>query len=54
MVLSTPKHPDAWLSLSIDRELQAMICGTCGHVDLYINDPGELIEAIRRNVRPKR
>lgn len=28
--------------------LHATVCGDCGHVDLFVNDPGELLEVYRR------
>jgi hypothetical protein len=45
-----PKNPDAWVSLmtTVRRQVLARVCGDCGHVELYVEGPGELVElAIR-------
>jgi len=47
-VVSAAKSPGAWLSPLITRELRAAVCGACGHTELYIEDPRELVEAARR------
>ena len=41
-----PRNPGAWVSLmtTVRRPLLARVCGDCGHVEFYIEDPRELVE----------
>ena len=50
---SIPRNPGAWFSLNttVRRPLLARLCGDCGHVEFYVEDPSELVEFAVRGRR---
>ncbi len=52
IVVGVERHPDRGpLPQVASTQLHASICGACGYVELYANQPGELFEAYRKAVR---
>ncbi len=42
-------HPKAWLFKgNVLSPLVACVCGACGFVELYVEDPREIVEAARK------
>ena len=42
-------HPRAWLFKgSVRSPLVARVCGACGFVELYVEDPRAIVEAARK------
>ena len=42
-------HPDRGpLPRAVSTQIHASVCGSCGFVELYANQPGEMYDAYRR------
>jgi predicted nucleic-acid-binding Zn-ribbon protein len=45
IVVGVDRHPDIGpLARSASTQVHASVCGSCGHVELYANQPAELYE----------
>jgi hypothetical protein len=51
VVVGVEHHPDKGrLTRSVSTQIHASICGACGYVELYCNQPGELYDAYTHGV----
>ena len=51
IVVGIERHPDKGrLTRSVSTQIHASICGSCGFVELYCNQPAELYDAYTRPV----
>jgi predicted nucleic-acid-binding Zn-ribbon protein len=49
VVVGVDRHPDRGaLPRPMSTQVHASVCGACGYVELYANQPRELYEAYRR------
>ena len=54
VVVGVDVHPDKGrLERPASTRLHASVCGSCGYVELYANQPRELLEAYSRPARGK-
>lgn len=52
IVVGVDRHPDhGRLTHAVSTQVHASVCGSCGHVELWANRPGELLEAYHRASR---
>jgi predicted nucleic-acid-binding Zn-ribbon protein len=49
IVVGVERHPDRGrLTRSVSTQVHVSVCGSCGYVELWANQPGELYDAYRR------
>ena len=49
VVVGIDAHPDRGaLPRPVSTQIHASVCGACGFVELYANQPGEMYDAYRR------
>lgn len=49
VVVGTDHHPDRGrLPTAVSTQVHASVCGACGYVELYANQPAELYAMYRR------
>ena len=54
LVVGVDRHPDLGpLPQKAATQLHASVCGSCGFVELYANQPAELYQAYRRAVKAR-
>ena len=52
IVAGVERHPDRGrLTRSVSTQVHVSVCGSCGYVELWANQPGELYEAYLRAER---
>ena len=55
LVVGVERHPDhGRLTHAVSTQIHASVCGSCGFVELYANQPAELYEAYARAARTPR
>ena len=54
LVVGVDRHPELGpLPQAASTQLHASVCGACGFVELYANQPAELYEAYRRAAKSR-
>ena len=52
IIAGVERHPDRGrLTRSVSTQVHVSVCGSCGYVELWANQPGELYEAYQRAER---
>jgi hypothetical protein len=55
VVVGVDRHPDRGrLERSVSTGIHAAVCGSCGFVEFYANQPGELYDVYLRAARSPR
>ena len=55
IVVGLERHPDRGpLERPVSTRIHAAVCGSCGFVEIYANQPGELYDAYVRAARSSR
>jgi hypothetical protein len=53
IVVGSKRHPDRGnLERAVSTQVYACVCGACGFVELYANQPKELYDMYRRTPGP--